>query len=65
MSTSQLTEPNDAEEYCNRASEFYKKGDYDKTIADCNQAILLDPNFANAYDSRGTAYSKKAIMTRQ
>jgi tetratricopeptide (TPR) repeat protein len=33
------------------------KDDYDRAIADYNQAIQSNPNFANAYDSRGYAYA--------
>jgi tetratricopeptide (TPR) repeat protein len=33
-----------------------KKGDYAKALADCNEAIRLDPKVAMAYDNRGRAY---------
>ncbi len=32
------------------------KGDYDKMIADCTEAIRLDPKFARAYAGRGYAW---------
>ena len=35
------------------------KRSYDKEISDYGEAITLDPNFAAAYVSRGTAYGKK------
>jgi len=34
-------------------------GDFDKAIADFNEAIRLDPNNAQAYQNRGVAYEKK------
>ena len=33
--------------------------DYDRAIADINQAIKLNPSLANAYDTRCEAYVKK------
>jgi Tfp pilus assembly protein PilF len=34
-------------------------GDYDKTIADCTEAIRLDPKNAMAYEARAGAYEKE------
>ena len=39
--------------YCNRGVAYANKGDYDKAIADCNEAIRLDPKDAVAYCNRG------------
>jgi tetratricopeptide (TPR) repeat protein len=36
-----------------------KKAVYDRAIADYNEALRLDPNFAAAYRYRGTAYFNK------
>ena len=33
-------------------------GEFDKAIADCTEAIRLDPEYANAYSNRGIAYAK-------
>jgi len=33
--------------------------DYDKAIADCNEAIRLDPKLASAYSNRGIAWGFK------
>ena len=36
-----------------------KKGDYNKAIADCTEAIRLNPQLAEAYAGRGCAYVEK------
>ena len=37
----------DAKDYVNRGNAWQEKGDYDKAIADYNQAIRLEPNNAD------------------
>jgi tetratricopeptide (TPR) repeat protein len=39
-------------------------GDYDRAIATATEAIRLNPNYANAFISRGIAYSRKADTDR-
>ena len=46
-------------EYRNRGWAYIDQGDYDKAIAEFGEAIRLNPNDANAYRGRGTAYSGK------
>ena len=36
-----------------------EKGDYDRAIEDCNTAIKLQPDYADAYANRGAAYRSK------
>jgi len=50
--------------YVNRCSVNHAKGDYDRAIADCNEAIRLDPKFAEAYNNRGNAYYAKGNYDR-
>ena len=42
-----------------QGSSAYDNGDYDKALADFNQAIQLDPKYAGAYDNRVKAYKVK------
>jgi tetratricopeptide (TPR) repeat protein len=42
-----------------RAYAFYKKGDYDKALDDCNKAIALDYSKPNPFKNRGLAYLGK------
>ena len=41
-----------------------EKGEYDKAIADYNQALTIDPKDADAYYNRGNAWEKRANTTR-
>ena len=43
---------------------YMGKGDYDRALADINQAIKLEPNDANWYDSRGEVYLNKGDYDR-
>jgi len=48
----------DAGVYTLRGNAYYKKGQYGRAIADFDQTIGLDPNYAFAYSFRGNAYLK-------
>jgi tetratricopeptide (TPR) repeat protein len=41
--------------YC-RGQTYALKGDYEHTIADCNEAIRIEPKYAAAYQNRSLAY---------
>jgi tetratricopeptide (TPR) repeat protein len=45
--------------YQNRAFAWNGKKDYDRAIADCDQAIRLNPNDALAFQNRGCAWNGK------
>src|SRR6185503_12769589 len=45
--------------YYNRGLAYYDKGDDDRAIADYNEAIRLDPKYAQALFNRGNAYYQK------
>ena len=48
--------------YYSRGLAYYDKGDDDRAIAEYNEAIRLDPKFAQAYSSRGLAYDHKGDL---
>lgn len=50
--------------YVNRGAHHEKKGELDKAIEDCSQAIALDPGYADAYYGRGTIYSRKGDLDK-
>jgi tetratricopeptide (TPR) repeat protein len=45
--------------YLNQGKIDRAKGDYDGALANFNQAILIDPNYAEAFDSRGEVYASR------
>ncbi|MEY3866486.1 MAG: hypothetical protein RLZZ338_377 [Cyanobacteriota bacterium] len=45
--------------YNNRGLVYYDKGDKEKAFKDYNEAINLDPKYANAYVGRGNVYYDK------
>ncbi|WP_156331800.1 tetratricopeptide repeat-containing serine protease family protein, partial [Planktothricoides sp. SR001] len=47
-----------ANDYYNQGVTNYDLKKYDLAIADYNQAIALDPNYAAAYNGRGNAYKE-------
>jgi tetratricopeptide (TPR) repeat protein len=53
-----------ARDSLNSAVEHGLKGNYDRAIADCSEAIELDPKLAAAYSERGKAYAAKGNTQR-
>jgi tetratricopeptide (TPR) repeat protein len=43
---------------------YYYLKEYDKVIADCTEAIKIDPTWFGTYQLRGDAYKAKGDMTR-
>jgi len=56
-------DPDFSTAYNNRGLAYYDKGDYDRAIADYDQAIQLEPD-ATTYYSRGLAYYYKGDYDR-
>jgi len=49
--------PNDrAVAYCHRGAAYWRKGDSDKALADESKAIEINPEFADAYMTRGAFF---------
>jgi tetratricopeptide (TPR) repeat protein len=62
----QAFEPNDPFTYGDRGNAYARKGDYDRAIADYDEAIRLDPKYALGYNyyNRGNAYNRKGDYDR-
>jgi len=45
--------------YCDRGNAWRNKKEYDKAIADYDEAIRLDPKYVPAYNNRGLAWAAK------
>lgn len=43
--------------YCNRALTYFKIGNFEKSVEDCNKAIELSKTYSKAYYRRGCSYS--------
>ncbi len=56
--------PPDAAFYQKRADDFLARGEYDRAIADYDEALRLNPQDAVAHYSRGFAYQYKADGAR-
>ena len=56
--------PNYALTLYNRGIAYYDKHEYERAVADINQAIKINPNFARAFYDRGIAYYDKRDYDR-
>ena len=48
-----------AQIHYNRGVEYSEKGDIDRTVADYDEAIRLDPQFVEAFVNRGLSYESE------
>ncbi|MFH1091701.1 MAG: tetratricopeptide repeat protein [Pseudomonadota bacterium] len=51
-----------ARAFVTRGLEWYRKGEYDRAIADYTKAVKLNPDYASAYHNRGSAWAKKGNL---
>jgi tetratricopeptide (TPR) repeat protein len=47
-----------------RGAAYYDHGDYDQAIADFDEAIRINPKYAEAFDSRASAWRGKGDLDR-
>ena len=59
LQSARETAINRALAYYTRGVVYQSKGDYARAMTDYNEAIRLNPGFANAYYNRGIAYHAK------
>jgi tetratricopeptide (TPR) repeat protein len=50
--------------WVNKRYAYTDKGEYDRAIADCNEALRLNSNDVEAYYNRGLAYAMKEDYAR-
>jgi tetratricopeptide (TPR) repeat protein len=50
--------------YYNRGNAYRDKGQYDRAIQDYDEAIRLDPKYADAFNNRGYTYNAKGQYDR-
>ncbi|KAK7313128.1 hypothetical protein VNO77_37561 [Canavalia gladiata] len=51
-------DPSNSVLYCNRAACWFKLGQWEKSIEDCNQALLIQPNYTKAILRRAASNTK-------
>ena len=59
-----LFDPKDATAFFNRGFAWWKRDEFDKAIADFNEAIRLDPKLVDAYYFRGLIWEQKGDLDR-
>ncbi len=53
-----------AGEWFAKGANYHNNKEYDNAVAAYTQAILIDPNYINAYNNRGLIYSSKGMYDR-
>ncbi|WP_017295451.1 serine protease [Geminocystis herdmanii] len=56
LNESEVAKSLNVDEYLNRAKDYYEQGEYEKAIDEYNQALKINPNFAESYFYRGSTY---------
>lgn len=58
-------DPSNSVLYCNRAACWFKLGMWDRSIEDCNQALLIQPTYTKALLRRAASNSKVNCLNLQ
>jgi len=56
-------DPSNSVLYCNRAACWFKLGQWERSIEDCNQALRIQPNYTKAILRRAASNSKVNLST--
>ena len=64
IQSGRFTGPNLAVAFANRGLAYKRKGQWDRAIADYDEAIRLNPDLAETFANRGTAYYYKGQIGR-
>ena len=56
------SQPDSAEAFIQRGLGYLEKGQYDKAVADFNEAIRLEPEIPGTFAARGQAYFAKEML---
>jgi tetratricopeptide (TPR) repeat protein len=64
LNSDRFDQHNKAMIYSNRANQRERVGDYEKAIADHNEAIRTDPAYASGFMHRGNAYARHGDFDR-
>jgi Tol biopolymer transport system component/Flp pilus assembly protein TadD len=56
--------PISAESYVDRAQGYFDRGEYDRAVAELDEAIDLQPDHGKAYQLRGSAYAEMGELDR-
>jgi len=64
IQSGQLVAEDLAATYSNRGTEWLGKGEYDRALADYNEAIRLRPDYAEIFNNRGNVWRKKGEYDR-
>jgi len=59
LQSDRVSDGNRAVAYVNRGIAYAGKKDYDRAIADFNEAIRINPNYAVAYSNRGNLFEAR------
>ena len=57
-------DPSNAILLCNRAACWYKLGLWERSVDDCNQALLIQPNYTKALLRRAASNSKVKLLLK-